>query len=48
MSRAIDHIVLCVNDLDAAIAVYTQLGFTVTPRAVHPFGTGNALIQLDG
>ncbi|AXO16857.1 VOC family protein [Thalassospira indica] len=47
MSRAIDHIVLCVNDLDAAIAVYTQLGFTVTPRAVHPFGTGNALIQLD-
>lgn len=48
MSRAIDHIVLCVNDLDAAIATYAQLGFTVTPRAVHPFGTGNALVQLDG
>lgn len=48
MSHAIDHLVLCVNDLDAAIATYRQLGFTVTPRADHPFGTGNALIQLDG
>ncbi len=48
MSRSIDHLVLCVNDLDAAIAAYRQLGFTVTPRANHPFGTGNALIQLDG
>ncbi|NIZ02426.1 VOC family protein [Thalassospira lucentensis] len=48
MSRAIDHLVLCVNDLDAAIAAYGKLGFTVTPRATHPFGTGNALIQLDG
>ncbi|KJE35398.1 hypothetical protein UF64_12410 [Thalassospira sp. HJ] len=48
MSRAIDHIVLCVNDLDAAISAYARLGFTVTPRAVHPFGTGNALVQLDG
>lgn len=48
MTRAIDHIVLCVNDLDAAISAYSKLGFTVTPRAVHPFGTGNALVQLDG
>ncbi|MEQ9568159.1 MAG: VOC family protein, partial [Pseudomonadales bacterium] len=48
MSRSIDHLVLCVNDLDAAIAAYRQLGFTVTPRANHPFGTGNALIQLNG
>ena len=48
MPRAIDHIVLCVNDLDSAISAYSQLGFTVTPRAVHPFGTGNALVQLDG
>jgi catechol 2,3-dioxygenase-like lactoylglutathione lyase family enzyme len=48
MTRAIDHLVLCVSDLDAAIETYQQLGFTVTPRAVHPFGTGNALIQLDG
>ena len=48
MPRAMDHIVLCVNDLDSAISAYSQLGFTVTPRAVHPFGTGNALVQLDG
>lgn len=48
MPRAIDHLVLCVNDLDAAISAYSRLGFTVTPRAEHPFGTGNALIQLDG
>jgi hypothetical protein len=48
MSRAIDHLVLCVNDLDAACDAYRKLGFTVTPRANHPFGTGNALIQLDG
>jgi len=48
MSRSIDHLVLCVNDLDAACDAYRKLGFTVTPRAIHPFGTGNALIQLDG
>ncbi|MFH1803707.1 MAG: VOC family protein [Pseudomonadota bacterium] len=48
MARAIDHLVLCVRDLDQACAAYQKLGFTVTPRAVHPFGTGNALIQLDG
>ncbi len=48
MSRKIDHLVLCVNDLDAAITACRQLGFTVTPRANHPFGTGNALIQLNG
>ncbi|MCC9622710.1 VOC family protein [Thalassospira sp. MA62] len=48
MLRKIDHLVLCVHDLDAAVAAYQELGFTVTPRAVHPFGTGNALIQLDG
>lgn len=48
MSRKIDHLVLCVNDLNAAITAFRQLGFTVTPRANHPFGTGNALIQLKG
>ncbi|AUG52763.1 VOC family protein [Thalassospira marina] len=48
MGKQIDHLVLCVHDLDAACARYRQLGFAVTPRAVHPFGTGNALVQLDG
>ncbi len=48
MIRAIDHLVLCVQDLDAACDQYRKLGFRVTPKAVHPFGTGNALVQLDG
>ncbi|MBL8572897.1 MAG: VOC family protein [Hyphomicrobiaceae bacterium] len=47
-SRALDHVVLPVVDLDVAAATYARLGFTVTPRARHPFGTGNRLIQLDG
>ncbi len=46
--RGIDHIVHCVRDLDAAIARFEALGFTLTPRALHPFGTGNALVQMQG
>lgn len=46
--RGIDHLVLCVRDLDAARGIYTRLGFTLTPRAAHPFGTGNSLAQLQG
>ncbi len=48
MKRGIDHIVLCVSDLERAAAFYQQLGFTVTPRAEHPWGTDNRLVQLDG
>ena len=48
MNRGIDHLVLCVDDLDAAKEFYERLGFTTTPRATHPFGTGNSLIQLQG
>ncbi len=48
MRRGIDHLVLCVHDLDAARQVYGRLGFTTTPPAVHPFGTGNSLVQLQG
>lgn len=47
MARGIDHIVLAVNNLDDAAARYTALGFSLTPRARHPFGTANRLIQLD-
>lgn len=47
-SRDIDHLVLAVRDLDAARAEYARLGFTLTPVAHHPFGTANALVQLDG
>lgn len=48
MNRGIDHLVLCVRDLDEARRFYERLGFTVTPRALHPFGTGNHLIQCEG
>ena len=46
--RGIDHLVLCVNDLDAARQRYQAIGFTLTPPAQHPFGTGNSLAQLQG
>lgn len=46
MPRALDHIVLAVKDLKAAIEAYKALGFTVTPIAYHPFGTKNALVQI--
>jgi len=48
MTRGIDHLVLAVRDLDEASAFYEGLGFTLTPRAQHPFGTGNRLVQLQG
>ena len=48
MTRAFDHLVLAVDDLDAAARFYECLGFTLTPRAQHPFGTGNRLAQLQG
>ncbi|WP_137392149.1 VOC family protein [Rhodoligotrophos defluvii] len=46
--KGIDHLVLCVNDLDEAAARYKAMGFTCTPRAIHPFGTMNQLVQFDG
>lgn len=44
--RAFDHLVLAVRDLDAAAAFYKRLGFTVTPRGIHPWGTHNRLVQF--
>jgi hypothetical protein len=46
--RGIDHLVLCVRSLDAALAAYARLGFTLTPTARHPWGTANRLVQLNG
>jgi Glyoxalase-like domain len=46
--KAINHLVLAGRDLEAMRTHYESLGFTVTPRGQHPFGTGNALIQLHG
>ncbi len=48
MPRGIDHLVLCVGDLKKARVDYEALGFTMTPPAQHPFGTGNTLAQLQG
>jgi catechol 2,3-dioxygenase-like lactoylglutathione lyase family enzyme len=48
MNRAIDHLVLAVNDLEAAREAYRRMGFTLTPRARHPWGTANSLVQLKG
>jgi len=48
IDRGIDHLVLCVRDLDTARGFYERLGFTCTPRALHPWGTGNTLVQLQG
>ncbi len=44
--RTIDHVVHAVDDLDEAATAYEGLGFTVTPRADHPFGTSNRLVVL--
>ena len=46
--RAIDHVVLAVRSLDDAGARFEQLGFTLTKRAQHPWGTANRLAQLPG
>ncbi len=47
MLTGIDHLVIVVADLDAAIASYTQLGFTVVRGGRHPgLGTYNALIAF--
>ena len=46
--KGINHLVLAGHDLDALRSKYEGLGFTVTPRGQHPFGTGNSIIQLHG
>jgi len=46
MITAIDHIIVAVPDLDAAVRSYHGLGFTVVPGGRHPVGTHNALIAF--
>jgi hypothetical protein len=48
LARGLDHAVHAVRDLAAVKAGYEALGFTTTPPAMHPWGTGNSLVQLDG
>ncbi len=47
-ARGIDHVLHAAGDFEAATAFYETLGFTLTPEARHPFGTGNRLAQLQG
>jgi len=44
--RGIDHLVLPVHNLAAAGETFRNLGFSTTPEARHPFGTGNILVQM--
>lgn len=44
----VDHLVWCVHGLDAPARLFEAMGFSPTPRAVHPWGTANRLIVLDG
>ena len=46
--RGIDHVVAAVHDLDAATEAWVRAGFRTTPRARHPWGTENRIVQLDG
>jgi catechol 2,3-dioxygenase-like lactoylglutathione lyase family enzyme len=46
--RGIDHLVLCVRDLEEARLFYERLGFTTTPTGHHDWGTSNFLVQFDG
>lgn len=45
--KGIDHLVFAGPDLDAMREAWSALGFTLTPKARHPFGTGNSLVQLE-
>jgi hypothetical protein len=48
MPRAIDHIVIPAQDLEAQAELYGRLGFQVGPRNRHPWGTENHIVQFDG
>jgi hypothetical protein len=48
MPRALDHLVLAYRDLDAAAERYRGLGFQVSARNRHAWGTQNHIVQFDG
>ena len=48
MPRSVDHLVVAVPDLAAAQDLYRAIGFTVGSRNLHPWGTENAVVALDG
>lgn len=47
MIKGLDHVVILVRDLDAAVRDYTALGFTVMPGGEHADGAShNALVSF--
>ncbi len=48
MPSGLDHIVHAVRDLDAGAHLYRRLGFTVSARNKHAWGTHNHIVQLPG
>ena len=44
--RRLDHVVVIVDDLDDGAARLEEIGFHVTARSDHPFGTSNRLVML--
>jgi len=46
MPRRLDHLVVCVRDLEQAAQSWRTLGFNLTPTGVHPFGTSNRLAMF--
>lgn len=44
--RGIDHVIVMARDMDRCVENYRRLGFTITPRMYHPFGTANNLIMF--
>ncbi|MBT9369786.1 VOC family protein [Rhizobium sp. CSW-27] len=43
----IDHPLIAVRDLDAAVARYRALGFTFAPQSRHPWGTSTCIAIMD-
>ena len=44
MLTRIDHVMICVSDLQQGIDAYTRIGFNISPGGVHPGkGTHNAI-----
>ncbi|WP_075996441.1 VOC family protein [Salaquimonas pukyongi] len=46
-ARSVDHLVLPVAGLELARQRLGQLGFSVAPDAIHPFGTENACVFFE-
>lgn len=46
--RSLDHVVVVVEDLDDSATRLEEIGFLVTARSDHPFGTSNRLVMLVG